>query len=158
MTLRNYFLSLLFTSTVILTGCVSSTEPTVPSQPIEPLASLTETYWKLTKLDGKEVSMAANQQRERHFVLHSNDNRFSGFSGCNRFFGQYQYASDKAGNGSIGLSSLGATKMACPDVAINEQEFLSMFAEAVFYEIYEESLTLFNKDNAVLATFEAVYF
>ena len=74
------------------------------------------------------------------------------------FFGQFEKTSPIRGQGKLKISGLGSTKMACPDVAINEQTFLNIFADTICYEIAAGSLILFNKDHDVLATFKAVYF
>jgi len=52
-------------------------------------APLENTYWKLTRLHGTPVSVAA-KQRESHFVLDSKTKRIADSGGCNRFTGTYE--------------------------------------------------------------------
>ena len=98
----------------------------------------TETFWQLETLEGKDLSDFKNNGREIGFTLHKEDNRISGFSGCNSFFGTYKFES---GN-RIRFSSLGATKMACPDIAFNENEFLNIFELADNYTLNGNTLSI----------------
>lgn len=123
----------------------------------EPTAALTDTYWKLVSLDGKAVVMGENQEREQHFVIRAEQNQITGFAGCNGFFGAYETTPKNAKQGSATFSNLGATKMACPDLALNEQDFLNVFANTVNYEIAGETLILSDKSSNELATFTSVY-
>jgi hypothetical protein len=52
------------------------------STPI-PNVSLTDTYWKLTEIDGQPAILGAGR-RELHMVLNSEGAHVRGFSGCNR--------------------------------------------------------------------------
>tara|TARA_R110000744_G_scaffold20279_2_gene53256 strand:- start:5821 stop:6294 length:474 start_codon:yes stop_codon:yes gene_type:complete len=141
-----------------LSGCVSTKLATDETKATAPLANLTNTYWKLVQLDGTNVVMAPEQKYERHFTLHSNDGRITGFSGCNRFFGQFNKKAITVGSGNLQFSALGATQMACPDEKLNEQSVLNVFANTTAYKITAESLALFNQDGVELASFTAVYF
>lgn len=151
---------------LMLVGCeLNNSQDTSSVQKAN--ASLTETYWKLDKLNGKAEVMVQGQAKERHVILHSNGSRMAGFSGCNQFFGQYEHSDESQHNqstqysqykGTLQFNAVGATKMACPSMEIDEQSFLNVFAEAVTYEISEETLTFITSDNKVLATFSAVYF
>ncbi|ASP49260.1 META domain-containing protein [Cognaticolwellia beringensis] len=141
-----------------LSGCVSTELATEESKATAPLANLTNTYWKLMQLDGTNVEMTPEQKHERHFTLHSNDGRIAGFSGCNRFFGQFNTKAIAVGSGNLQFSALGATQMACPDAKLNEQSVLNVFANTTSYKITAESLALFNQDGVELASFAAVYF
>jgi hypothetical protein len=51
-------------------------------------AEFQETYWKLTRLEGKPVILS-EKQREPHLVVRSKENRVTGFSGCNSMTGSY---------------------------------------------------------------------
>lgn len=117
-------------------------------------SKITEKYWKLKTLEGKEVKMTKNQEREIHFILKVNDNSLNGFAGCNTFNGTYTL---KEGN-RIEFSKIATTLKACPDVAINESEFLKVFELANNYTINGDELSLNIGKRAPLAVFEAVYF
>lgn len=111
-------------------------------------------YWKLKVLDGQEVQMAENQEREQYFTLRS-DNTISGFAGCNYFNGTYNL---EEGNRIRINDHLAVTMKACPDMALMESEFLEVFKLANNYTINEDTLNLNIGKRAPLAIFEAVYF
>jgi copper homeostasis protein (lipoprotein) len=71
-------------------------------------APLESTYWNLTRLGDKPVSVAA-KQREPHFVLDSKTKRIAGSGGCNRFTGSSQLNGDRLTFGRMAM-----TFMACP--------------------------------------------
>lgn len=114
---------------------------------------ITETYWKLKTLEGKTVKMADNQEREIYFILKTDENRITGFAGCNNFGGNYAL---EEGN-RIRFDQLLSTLKACPDVDVNESEFLKVFELADNYTINNGELSLNVGRRAPLAVFEAVY-
>lgn len=115
---------------------------------------IVEKYWKLKTLEGKAVKMADNQEREIFFTLKSQDNRVTGFAGCNSISGEYAL---EEGN-RIRFSKMATTLMMCPDVDFNESEFLKVFELADNYTINGDVLSLNVGRRAPLAVFEAVYF
>lgn len=115
--------------------------------------NITETYWKLKKLEGKAVTMADNQEREIYFTLKTDDNRVTGFAGCNTFSGTYTL---EEGN-LIRFEQLLSTLKACPDVDVNESEILQVFELTDNYTIKDGMLSLNVGRKAPLAIFEAVY-
>lgn len=114
---------------------------------------IVEKYWKLIKLDGQDVTMADNQEREQFFTLKTNENRLSGFAGCNAITGEYKL---EDGN-RIRFMNVGTTMKACPDVDVNESEYLEVFNLADNYTIHNDQLSLNVGRRAPLAVFEAVY-
>lgn len=115
---------------------------------------ITEKYWKLKTLEGKDVKMVKNQEKEIYFMLKADDNRVSGFSGCNQILGSYKL---EDGN-RIRFSNMGSTMMACPDVDLKESDFLKIFEIVDNYTINGDVLSLNVGRRAPLAVFEAVYF
>lgn len=115
---------------------------------------ITEKYWKLKTLEGKVIKMAENQDREIYFILKTDDNRVRGFAGCNTITGNYKL---EEGN-RIRFSKMATTLMICPDVDVNESEFLKVFELADNYTIKDDVLSLNVGRRAPLAVFEAVYF
>ena len=132
---------------ITITGCNSSKKMT-NSNPI------VEKYWKLKILEGKEIKMAKNQEREIYFMLKADATRVTGFSGCNTFTGEYIL---NEGN-RIHFANIAVTLKVCPDVAINESDFLEVFKLADNYTINKDTLSLNVGRRAPLAVFEAVYF
>jgi heat shock protein HslJ len=116
--------------------------------------SITNKYWKLVKLEGQEVKMAENQERERYFKLKTEENRVQGFSGCNTFSGSYTLEKGMR----IGFSQMASTMKACPDVNVDESAFLKVFELTDNYTINDDTLRLNVGRRAPLAVFEAVYF
>lgn len=115
---------------------------------------IVEKYWKLKTLEGKDIEMAENQEKEIYFMLKTDENRVVGFSGCNTFNGTYTL---EKGN-RIRFTQMLSTLKACPDVDINESEFLKVFGLADNYTINGDILNLNVGRRAPLAVFEAVYF
>jgi heat shock protein HslJ len=117
-------------------------------------APIVEKYWKLKTLDGKEVKMADNQEREIFFTLKSQGNRVTGFAGCNSISGEFTL---EKGN-RIRFNNMATTMKMCPDVNVKESEFLKVFELADNYTIKADELRLNVGRRAALAVFEAVYF
>lgn len=114
---------------------------------------IVEKYWKLKTLNGKDITMAKNQEREIFFTLKGNENRITGFAGCNVISGKY---SIEKGN-RIRFENVATTLKACPDYDGNENEFLNVFNLADNYTINGDILSLNVGKRAPLAVFEAVY-
>lgn len=115
---------------------------------------ITEKHWKLIELDGAPIKMAANQEREIFFSLKTDDNRVTGFAGCNSISGTYQL---KDGNG-IHFTQLATTLKMCPDVTVNESAILNVFNTANHYIMSNDKLYLNIGNGTAIAVFEAVYF
>ena len=115
---------------------------------------IVEKYWKLKTLEGKDVKMSDNQEREIFFTLKSQDNRVTGFAGCNTIGGEYTL---EKGN-RIRFTNMLTTLKACPDVDFNESELMKVFELADNYTIVNDVLSLNVGRRAPLAVFEAVYF
>ena len=98
--------------------------------------------------------MAPNQEREVYFMLKNEENRVTGFAGCNMFNGTYTLEKGQR----IRFSPLAATLKACPDVDVNESELFQVFEQADNYSIQGDTLSLNVGRRAPLAVFQAVYF
>lgn len=97
----------LMLTAIVLTGCAQSPvqskhQPTV--QQHNPLAGI---IWQITAVNGKPIP-AAERPPYMSFV----NNTMSGFTGCNRVFGQVQIANIQESTANIQLQ-LASTKMAC---------------------------------------------
>ena len=138
---------------VLLALIVMSCNSTKKTNPESNDNIVTEKYWKLKTLDGKEISMKENQEREIYFILKTNDNRVTGFAGCNTLSGEFIL---EEGN-RIRFKNMAVTMKACPDVAVNDSDFLEVFKLADNYTIQDDILSLNVGKGAPLAVFEAVY-
>lgn len=110
--------------------------------------------WKLKELKGKKMNFKENQEGEIYFTLKSSENSINGFAGCNNFFGEYELK----GNNKIKVSNIGMTLMACPDLDIDETDFINTLEAIDTYQINNETLQIKDNRGKVLAVFEAVYF
>lgn len=112
-------------------------------------SDLQNTYWKLTALNGKPVSVA-EQQREPSLVLHSENLRVTGSGGCNRLMGSYEVS----GN-DVHFGQLAGTMMACPAGMDTEKEFLATLRQVSRWRIAGEHLEFYDASGKVLGRFEA---
>ena len=110
-------------------------------------------YWKLIKLEGQEVEMVENQESEIFFTLNAEDNTVGGFAGCNSITGEFELAE---GN-RIRFTNMGITMMICPDLLVDESEYMQVFELTDNYTIHNDTLSLNVGRRAPLAVFEAVY-
>lgn len=147
----------------IILGCSNSHKPnkqtTTNNETLDTLSkkdknSITNKYWKLIMLEGEKVAMAKNQEREAYFILKTDEKMVTGFAGCNTFSGTY--ALEKGLR--IHFSNMATTLKACPDVDVNESEFLKVFELADNYSLHGDTLSLNVGRRAPLAVFKAVYF
>ena len=115
-------------------------------------AIITDIYWKLIKLDGKDIEDAENPHDQPHFMLNTKENRVTGNDGCNGFFGNYILEVDNR----IKFDQLGGTKRFCAETVVNDQEFMQVFAQANSYSIRNGFLELYVGRRAPLAVFKAV--
>ena len=133
---------------LVLLGC-SKPDTIAPG----PLATLANTYWKLTELDGMPVVMDPGQERESFFQIQEGPGTVRGFSGCNQFSGAYRL------DGHIlSLGPLAVTRKACIVAMELERNFLEVLEETATFAIAGENLTLFDAQSRPTGRFVAVYF
>lgn len=137
----------------LLVLTIVSCNSTKKTSPEATNVAITEKYWKLKTLGGKEVTMKKNQEREIFFTLKTEENRVTGFAGCNSLSGEFTL---EEGN-KISFKNVAVTMKMCPDVDVNESDFLEVFELADNYTIKDDVLTLNVGRRAPLAVFEAVY-
>lgn len=111
--------------------------------------SLIGTNWLLTEIDGAPAPQGAGG-RPAELVLLADERRASGYSGCNRFMGEYLQKKDQ-----LSFDKLASTMMACAEGMELEQQFLSALRAATRYEISGDSLVLVSADERVLLRFQA---
>jgi len=133
---------------LILAACAHDAGPPVAGTPAR-TASLLNTYWGLTQLGDQQVAKPAGAP-EIHLVLHSANQRVSGFSGCNRMMGGYVLDGE-----SLRFDQMGGTLMACERDMELEKRFLAMFGQVKRWEISGETLRLLDATGTNLATLQA---
>lgn len=131
-----------------------SSKPTSNTLSAKDEEAITNTHWKLIKLEGQEIVMAKNQERESYFMLKTEPKRLTGFSGCNTFSGNYSLEE----GWRIRFSQMASTMKACPDVDVDESKFLKVFELADNYTVNGDTLSLNVGRRAPLAVFKAVHF
>lgn len=132
-----------------LSGCQSQAAQHVHTAPDE---SLTNTYWKLLTVDDNPVVVADNV-REAHIVLHIENARLAGATGCNTLSGGYQHSGER-----LSFHPIATTKMACPPAQMqSEQAMLNALQHTKRWEIDSSRLALTNANGESLAVFEAVH-
>ena len=65
-------------------------------------------------LAGSEWGFASDDKR---FVQFQGEGKVFGHGGCNRFFGSYEAGTD----GQLSFSALGSTRMACPELIMQQE-------------------------------------
>jgi len=109
---------------------------------------LENTYWKLTHLGGKAVTVTA--KREPYFVLENKTKRIAGFGGCNRFTGIYQKNGDRLTFGKMAM-----TFMACPEEMETERDFIGVLERVRSWKSLGNHLELIDGSGTLLARLEA---
>jgi putative lipoprotein len=139
---------------------VQRSKPKVNHQPetglavvsVNPLAELTNTYWKLTQIGEQAVVMSEKQSKEAYLQLQQ-DGKAKGFSGCNMFNGGYE----QKGN-ELRFSPMMSTKKACMAGMDTEAQFMSVLDQVNYYSIHKETLSVLNDKKQKIAEFKAIYF
>jgi len=140
-----------FVAGCLLVFSVLADHPVPVQEDNAPDAPLVNTYWKLVELNGRPAPLGSGE-REVHMVLETNMKNVHGFSGCNRFAGEFTLKDH-----SLSFSPFAGTMMACEDGMDLEMEFLSTLANVATWSITGEFLTLRAGDETVIAKFESVY-
>lgn len=125
--------------TLLLSACSLENNRMNNAKP-DPLAG---THWQLDNIIGIETPF------KRQPTLLFDNNRVSGYTGCNRFFGNYRASRD----GVLALGQLGMTKMACNGVNNElEQQYTQAIRKVRIYAINHSRLDLLDADHKILLT------
>lgn len=117
------------------------------------IPELTNTYWRLTHLDGVPVNPLAGRM-EPHLLFRDGDRPgVSGTIGCNIFRGGFERTGD-----SLRFERLATTMMACPPgVDFLEAAFGRALGDTQAFEIVGQTLRLMGADSSETARLRAVY-
>ena len=110
---------------------------------------LQETYWKLTRVQGKPV-IVSPKQREASLTFLKDENAVTGFSGCNELSGTYTLKGNK-----ITFRDFAATLLVCLDDMETENALLPALKAVRSWRISGEHLELYDHKSAMVARFEA---
>lgn len=111
---------------------------------------ITETYWKLTSLQGEPVPMLEDQ-KEAHIFLKTEGRKVTGSGGCNVLNGTYE----RENSNQISFSKMATTMMSCPDME-TEQQFLKVFESTEAFHMDDDTLLFNDKNETTLAKFISV--
>lgn len=108
--------------------------------------------WVLEELDGKKVDREKDFQGNElpYMELYTNENRFSGFSGCNRMTGSLVFEWDV-----IRFGQVATTRMACPNME-QEGRFLEALQAIDKYALENNRLYLSHGGNAPFLVFKKI--
>lgn len=133
-------LMLVVTGIALLLSACSLESNRMNSVKPDPLAG---THWQLEKIAG-----VASPFKRQPTLLFEN-NRVSGYTGCNRFFGNYKASHD----GVLALGQLGMTKMACNGVNNTlEQHYTQAIQQVRIHAITHNRLDLLDADHNIVLT------
>lgn len=124
---------------VNLRGMKDASESSITSA-----ADLAGTAWRATHIGEMRL-----QDDVEIVIQFDSDTSVSGNSGCNRFFGDFEFVDD-----SLAIGPLGSTRMACPEPANSfELSFLQALDEARSVTRVDSRLAMRNSKNVVVARF-----
>jgi putative lipoprotein len=124
--------------------------PTSETKP--PTATLTNTFWALTWVDGHDLG-EPRPEREMHLFLDPFSDKLRGFGGCNEFFGHY----DSSGT-ALHFSGLGATKMHCQGFMQTETALMNALEQTTTWKLAGDTLEFYDSQETMIAKFESRYF
>lgn len=129
---------------VTLAGCGSTPSVALP----EPEVTLTNTYWRLTSVNG-EVTQIPGEGSAPHLIF-LDDGQVRGHTGCNVLKGAYGQL-----EGQVRFLAMGATRMACSDAAA-EAAFVAAMRDTRAMVVQGRQLHLKGPDGRTLAVFQTI--
>ena len=108
--------------------------------------------WILTELYGEPIPEFVTSESIPTIQFNESENRIYGRGGCNQYNGAFEL---NAETGEMDLTQIAATKMACPDMSI-EDRYFTMLDEVDRIEHSSENLKFFNSSDETNALFEVM--
>jgi heat shock protein HslJ len=109
-------------------------------------AALEGTHWKLVEVAGAPAVAG----REAYLELSAEGRKLAGTSGCNRLFGSYELGGDRLRFGGVG-----ATRMACEEALMKQEQALEAALQATTSYRVDGSTLELRDGERVLARFAA---
>lgn len=125
---------------------IDNKQPLKNSTQTETSLTSSSWQWKETRYDDGKIIEPKEMDK---FILSFNvgqDGSFSSTTDCNAVFGSYQ----TDGN-NLTFGQIASTKMACPDIESQEQEFALMLSQAKDYSISDTNELIFRLDEGVMS-------
>lgn len=142
----------LFVILLLIPGCTQGEEhQNVTEQTTVDTVStpeLTGTSWVLTEMQERPVQKSEDWGVPE-ITFHKEDNRLSGYGGCNQLYGSFTLGEDN----ELRFSQIAATKRYCEPVMAMEDNFLTILNRVSSYRMDEETLILLFDDTSVAARF-----
>jgi len=113
-----------------------------------PDSGLTSGEWALVALFGQPAPLGA-EDRPATLAFTRDSGRVSGYSGCNRVFGNYVLTGS-----SLSVGPLGMTRMACDKGMDLEHRYATALDSVRGYRVTADTLELLGEDGATLARFQ----
>ena|SRR6187455_2624168 len=133
----------LFLFAVVLASCSSSNKLS------KTLTTLSDNNWQLFSI-GQSMYSPSSGGTTPMLSFDPQNQKVNGNTGCNNFSGSFTADKDKLSFGSVG-----ATKMACPDMQ-KETDFLNALSKTSSFSVYEGKLILKDAAGTQLMAFDPV--
>ena len=117
---------------------------TACSPRLSPDSSWRDRKWVVSEVNGTPVQLSGTN-RDAHLYFSPSDKRFTGSGGCNRISGSYTINN----NGRLSFSEPNRTKMACDDIAF-EDNFLNLLERVDKYTVENDMMLLKDGNRVVL--------
>lgn len=135
---------------LIASGCRSTHQ--ISQNPVK-MDFERDEVWVLTGMRQKEINYKDEEERIT-IQFNPETHNFAGYSGCNRYFGDYDYKQESEFEGELRLSRIGSTKMMCPDENMKlEDTFLPLLGKTTHCTITAYKLKLM-QGSKILLEFE----
>ena len=108
------------------------------------------TKWGLMELNDKVIDRIQEGQPERFTLTLGEDGRIGGKGDCNTFFAGYSLNGE-----NLRIQGVAATRMLCPDQALENQYFRTL-ESAVRFKVDGNFLILINEGGKIVASFEKI--
>lgn len=109
---------------------------------------ITENKWQIVEVNGRKVNAADTFMRPARILFLTEENRISASAGCNLINGRYSINS----KGKISFSQMIATKMACPDMKL-EDALLKSLHRIDAFRVENDMLILSEGTNDLIKLF-----
>lgn len=145
----NKFIALLILIIFISPGCASKyckkNNTSIENNKSQDNLSIFDANWELIKI-GSSTPKLSQEDEKISLSLAQEPMNYSGFSGCNRYFGSYSIKDSK-----ISFKEAGMTLMACPDGDMNlEYKYVNILNKVESYSMKEDTLFFISRDRVVL--------
>ncbi len=113
---------------------------------LAPTISLQDTHWQMTSINNGKGGVVSSAFTKKAHLLFTNG-KLQGKTGCNTLFATYQVDANK-----LSISTVGSTRMRCPESALmlQEQQITQALAKVDHFEIRNQQLRLLSAQGSLL--------